>query len=75
MVLDGFLRAFEVVPVDQEIAKRGGLYRRDYGPSSGMGLADALVAATAESKHARLATLNQRHFPMIAVHVPYRKAR
>jgi len=36
-----------------------------------VGLADALIAATAELKQARLVTLNSRHFPMVAVEVPY----
>lgn len=73
--LDRFMLAFEVVPVDAEIAKKGGLYRRKYGPSHGTGLADALIAATTEIKQARLVTLNERHFPMLEVHVPYQKPK
>lgn len=72
--LDQFVYAFEVVPVDDEIARRGGLYRRDFGPSHGTGLTDALIAASAEQRQARLVTLNDRHFPMLSdVLVPYRK--
>ncbi len=71
-VLDRFLRAFEIVPVDEEVAKQGGLLRRDYGPSHGVGLADALVAATAKIRQATLVTLNKRHFPMLEeVLAPY----
>jgi len=73
--LDQFILAFEVVPVDVEIAKKGGLYRRKYGPGHGTGLADALIAATTEIKQARLVTLNERHFPMLEVHVPYQKPK
>ncbi|MBM4294349.1 MAG: type II toxin-antitoxin system VapC family toxin [Deltaproteobacteria bacterium] len=63
----------EIIPVDAEIAQKGGLYRRDYGPSHGVGLADALIAATAELHQARLVTLNPRHFPMVEVAVPFTK--
>lgn len=56
--LDMFLSAFEIVAVDQAIPQRGGLYRRDLGKSHGVGLADALIAATAEELRATLVTLN-----------------
>ena|ERR1700693_1941433 len=72
--LNTFLTAFEVVAVDLAIATRGGLYRRDYGRSHGTGLADALIAATAEARQATLVTLSQKHFPMVAaLYVPYQK--
>jgi predicted nucleic acid-binding protein len=72
--LDQFVDAFEVVSVDDEIARRGGLYRRDFGPSHGIGLTDALIAASAEQRRVRLVSLNDRHFPMLSdVWVPYRK--
>lgn len=72
--LDAFISAFEIVPIDGEIAVRGGLYRRDYGKSYGVGLADALIAATALRKQATLVTLNKKHFPMLSgVVVPYQK--
>ena len=63
--LESFLLAFEVVPVDGEAARLGGTFRRKYGPSHGMGLADALIAAAAQLRSARLVTLNTRHFPML----------
>lgn len=72
--LEDFLGAFEVVPVEGEVARLGGLYRRDYLRSHGTGLADALIAATAETVGAALVTLNRNHFPMLAdVLIPYRK--
>jgi predicted nucleic acid-binding protein len=72
--LSAFLSAFEVVAVDSVIAERGGLFRRDYGRSHSTGLADALIAATAEQEQAQLVTLNRKHFPMLSdVHVPYSK--
>jgi predicted nucleic acid-binding protein len=59
--LDEFIRAFEIVPVDREVAMRGGLYRRDYMKSHNVGLADALIAATVEFRQAALVTLNSKH--------------
>ncbi len=73
--LDTFIAAFTLVAVDESIAVQGGLYRHDYGKSHGVGLADALIAATAEAQGATLVTLNQKHFPMLAsVVVPYVKS-
>ena len=75
VALDNFIQAFEVIPVDEEIAIEGGLYRRGYGKSHNTGLADAIIAASAEAKNAILVTLNNKHFPMLTnVIVPYRKA-
>ncbi len=31
-----FLGAFEIIPLNAEIARQGGLYRRDYGPGHGL---------------------------------------
>jgi predicted nucleic acid-binding protein len=73
--LAAFLSAFELVPVTREIAERGGLWRRDFGRSHNTGLADALIAATAEAAGAQLVTLNRKHFPMLTVVVPYQKAK
>jgi len=72
--LERFLATIEVVPLDEAIATRGGLYRRDYAKSHNVGLADALIAATAEFRNATVVTLNQKHFPMLSkVLVPYVK--
>lgn len=72
--LESFIRAFQVVPVDAAIAERGGLFRRDFGKSHGVGLADALIAASAEAHGATLVTLNAKHFPMVGTPlVPYKK--
>ncbi len=62
--LQTFISAFEVVPVDRAIAEKGGLYRRDFHRSHGLGLADAIIAATADVVGAELVTLNVKHFPM-----------
>jgi predicted nucleic acid-binding protein len=74
-IVDRFLLAFVVLPATEEIARLAGQFRRDYGPSHGTGLADALIAATAAVSGALLATSNRRHFPMLpAVVTPYRRA-
>lgn len=70
--LNQLLQTFVVLPVTQEGARLGGLYRRDYGPGHETGLADALIAATAEEAGADLVSFNQRHFPMLSrIVVPY----
>ncbi|HSF33782.1 MAG TPA: type II toxin-antitoxin system VapC family toxin [Candidatus Tectomicrobia bacterium] len=44
--------------------------------SHNVGLADALIAATATQRQVSLVTLNQKHFPMLQdVIVPYQKAQ
>ncbi|HRR35147.1 MAG TPA: type II toxin-antitoxin system VapC family toxin [Kiritimatiellia bacterium] len=64
VALDAFVSLFRVVPVTQAIAQAGGLLKRDYGKSHGVGLADAIVAATAQAENAELKTLNTKHYPM-----------
>ena len=64
-VLENFVSLFRILPVTSEIAKTGGLYKRDYGKSHGVGLADAIIAATCEAENAELKTLNIKHYPMI----------
>ena len=67
-----FLSVFRVLPVDEEVARQGGYWRRDFGPSHGTSLPDALIAATAATRELELATHNTKHFPMLdAVTVPY----
>ena len=70
--LEQFLDAFEVIPVDRALARLGGLCRQRYQPAHGTGLADAIVAMSAESEDAALVTFNGRHYPMVkGVIVPY----
>lgn len=63
-VLDNFVSHFRVVPITKDIARAGGLYKRDFNRSHGVGLADAILAATAEKEDAELKTLNVKHYPM-----------
>ena len=72
--LDQFMLAFEVIPVDEQLARQGGIIRQEYHPSHGTGLADALIAASAMETGAELLTFNRRHHPMVeGVRVPYRR--
>ena len=72
--LERFLSLFRVVHVTAANARLGGLYKRDYGKSHGISLADAVVAATATLENAELKTLNVKHYPMFnALEPAYRK--
>lgn len=74
--LQGMLETFRILSLDAEIASRGGLLRRDFGRSHGVGLNDALIAATTEVHGLKLASLNLKHYPMLTaeqVFAPYRK--
>ncbi|HOP27756.1 MAG TPA: type II toxin-antitoxin system VapC family toxin [Candidatus Sabulitectum sp.] len=72
--LDRFLGLFTLIPITAGIARAGGLYAKRYGKSHGIGLADAVIAAAAESRGAALKTLNVKHYPMFGnLTPPYRK--
>ena len=59
-----FWSLVRVHPVDEAAAIRAGQFVRRYGPSHGIELPDALIAATAKHHGLKLATLNVKHFPM-----------
>ena len=63
--LGNFIALFRIVPVTADIAKAAGLYKRDFGKSHGVGLADAVIAASCQAERAALKTLNVKHYPMI----------
>ncbi len=63
--LRNFLALFEEVELDATVARRAGLYRNRHTRTHGTGLADAVVAASAETVGATLLTFNERHYPMI----------
>ncbi len=72
--LEVFLTAFDTVAVDGETARRGGDLKRRFGPSHGIGLGDALIAASALISGGILVTFNRKHFPMLPrVLVPYKR--
>jgi predicted nucleic acid-binding protein len=73
--LDALMSLFRIVPISPDLARQGGLYKNEYAKSHGVGLADAIIAASAEEEHAELKTLNTKHYPMIkGLLPPYRKA-
>lgn len=55
--------ALSSLPVTREVAQLGGGYRQRYR-HEGVGLIDALIAATAVLRDLVLVTYNHRHFPM-----------
>ena len=72
--LDDLLSLFRVVPITAQLARAAGLHKRDYHCSHGTGLADAMIAATAQSEQAELKTLNTRLYPMLkGLEPPYAK--
>jgi predicted nucleic acid-binding protein len=73
-VLAEFIELFPVLPVTMIIAKIGGYYKRDFFKTHNVGIADALIAATAKMHDAALKTLNTKHFPMFKdLEPPYKK--
>ncbi len=73
-ILEDFTSLFKIIPVTLEIAKLAGFLRNRFGKSHGIGIADALVAATAMVEGAELKTLNIKHYPMFqGIKPPYRK--
>lgn len=72
--LDQFMLAFQTIPIDDRLARQAGLIRQEYHPSHGVGLADALIAATALDEGAELFTFNRRHYPMVKdVSLPHKR--
>lgn len=72
--LEEFISLFPIIPITLEIAKVGGLFKRDYYSSHGVGLADALLAATAVIHNLEFKTMNTRHYPMFkGLKPPYMK--
>ena len=70
--LDALISLFEVIPATKEVAVTGGLLKQQYFKTHGVGLADAIIAATSINLNATLKTLNIRHFPMLkGLKAPY----
>jgi len=72
--LEAFIGIFPVLEINGQIARQAGLYKNKYFKSHNIGLADALIAASANHHNVILKTLNCRHFPMFpAIEPPYVK--
>lgn len=63
--IDELISRFEIIEVTSSIAKMGGLIKKEYNPSHGTGIADAVIAASALKENAKLITLNLKQFPMV----------
>jgi predicted nucleic acid-binding protein len=73
--LDSLISLFRIIPVSPELARQGGLFKNEYTKSNGIGLADAIIAASAKAEQAELATLNVKHYPMFkGLKPPYKKS-
>lgn len=67
---DGLLYRHVILPVNDLIAKQGGLYWQQFVPKlKSLSLADCLIAATAKLEGLSVLTLNSRHFPMTDIRV------
>lgn len=61
-VVDDLLSILAEIPVERAIAEEGGRIRR----TQGIGLADAIIAATALTTGRTLVTRNERHYRAVA---------
>lgn len=66
-LIKGFLSDadFQVLPLSDGIGHRASIYIEEYGLGTALGVADALIAATAVEHNDRLCTGNQRHYSPI----------
>lgn len=65
VALGALLSTLDVVNLTAAMASHGGLLRRDFGRSHGVGLNDALIAATAHVMGLEVVTLNTKHYPSL----------
>ena len=63
-IIERTMALFPIFPVAPDIARKAGALKRAFGSSHGVGLADAVIAATAQHQGLSLVTLNVNHFPM-----------
>lgn len=54
--------AFRILPLTENIGHRASIYMEEYISSSGLRVADALIAATAAESRLQLCTGDNRHF-------------
>jgi predicted nucleic acid-binding protein len=59
-----FLSQFQTAPVDQRIVDTAGKFFRQWHPSHGIDINDALLAATVIETGGLIFTLNTKHYPM-----------
>lgn len=64
--VEAALSMVSIVAMDGAIAGRAGALLRRFGPSHGLDVGDAMIAATAQVTKLPLVTLNAKRFPMVA---------
>ncbi len=64
-----FLTRFNTHPVDSAIVDAASALYRQWNPSHGMDINDAILAATAEQNGALLYTLNTKHYPLKTLYI------
>ena len=67
------LSQFKTAPLDQAIVDAGGKLYRQWHPSHGLDINDALLAATVKHAGGKIYCLNTKHYPMpeIVVEKPF----
>ena len=63
-VIGDLLRVLHCVELDERVGRKAGAYRKAFGRSHGVEIADALIAAAAHVHGCCLCSLNLRHYPM-----------
>ena len=60
----GLISLFKTAPVEQPVVDAAGEIYRRWNPSHGIGVNDAILAATVRATGGKLYCLNTRHYPM-----------
>ncbi|AFV10494.1 PilT-like protein [Thermacetogenium phaeum DSM 12270] len=69
--VEELLQAWSILPVDRQVARRAAEIRRDQAAQGRtLGMADCLIAATAELKGLKVVTANVEDFPSVEVVFP-----
>lgn len=63
-VMGDLVRVLHCVDLDERTGRKAATYRARFGPSHGVEIADALIAAAAHVHGLTLCTRNLRHYPM-----------
>ena len=56
---------FETLPIDADVSHRATIYMEEFALSTGLDLADALIAATAAEHKVPICTANDKHYKAI----------
>ncbi|RKO67498.1 type II toxin-antitoxin system VapC family toxin [Desulfofundulus salinus] len=73
--VDRLLEGWEILPVDRKVAGRAAEIRRDQAAKGRtLGMADCLIAATAELNNLKVVTANIKDFPTVEALLPGKEA-